>query len=138
MANAYKVLLDAIQTKWDGNATLSALNGLHLNEKPPSSSISTPYYVLLADDGTVWGLTSESRIWEFDITIRAYDTTAAAAASALATVTNIFDADDFSLSLSDSHEFISIYRTGGRPEFPDKEAAFSSASYRVMTSEPRA
>jgi len=137
MADSLKVFLDGLQDAWDAEASLSSLNGLYLHEKPPELSVGFPYYVLLPDPGVVWGTTAQSRIWEFEVEIRAYHSTPAAAAAALATVSAILDADTFTLTLSDSHDFVMCRRISAEAASPGKEVSYSSARYRFMTSEPR-
>lgn len=136
-ADPLKVLLAGLQTKWEAESTLQDLNGLYLHEKPPDLSVGFPYYVAIPESSSLWGTSTQSRLWDHTVEIRAYHRTPEDAATAIAVVTGVFDPKAFTLTLSDSHTFIMARRLRAEFSNPGKEVEYGAARYRFMTSEPR-
>jgi hypothetical protein len=137
MADALKNTLEAIQTVFASQVALMSVAGLYLHEKPPGVGEGAPYYVVKSEPSVLWGTTSTSRIWNHVITFHVYGRTPEQASDAAEILTNIFDADSFTMPLADGHRFISARRIGTSHEAPGKEVARSTVRYRIQTSEPR-
>jgi len=136
MADPLKTLIDGLKVHWDANVTLSVLK-LYLDEKPADLSVGFPYYVLKLEPSTLLGYTSAGKIWNHTLEVRAYAATTAVAGTALEVVTDIYDADAFTLTLADSHKFTSSRRI--QAAFPNagKEVDSALARYRMQTWQPR-
>ena len=136
MAEPAGVLIKAIVAAFNGDSSLDDINGPHLHEKPPDSSVGFPYCAIDHISSAILGETCQSQLWEHFIDFVVHHRTPELTNTQLDLIDAAFSSDSLSLSLSDG-ELWEHRLVNSQYAQADKEVEEGLLSYRFRTRRDR-